>query len=174
MRRMFSVALMAATACVLGFGQDAKAGTTVDIIFRDNNLNTLTILAPGGTYLADVVLTTTDDLLAASVSLMWDTSNGVTVSSSIEWGGIAVGKSNFFAPLAGNVVDNIAGTIVNFDGLMNLPANPPLAPQGTYNMGTIAFDTTGASGINAITPLAAAPKIALRSSTVRIAGDIET
>jgi hypothetical protein len=147
---MFSVALMAVTACALGFTQDAKAGTTVDIIFRDNNLNTLTILAPGGTYLADVVLTTTDDLLAASVSLMWDTSNGVSVSSSIEWGGIAVGKSNFFAPLAGNVVDNIAGTIVNFDGLMTVPANPPLAPQGTYNMGTIAFDTTGASGNTAI------------------------
>ena len=133
---------LAGLAALLGSAGDARAGTTVDIVFRESGANTLTITAVGGSHLADVVLTTTDDLLAASVSLTWDTSSGVIVSASIEWGGLAVGKSNFFAPLGGNTVDNVAGTIINFDGRMTVPGNPPLLPQGTYHLGTVAFDTS--------------------------------
>ena len=150
MRRFGAIAMVAAMTCILGVRQDAQAGTTVDLIFRETGTGNLTLPSGAGTHIADVVLTTTDDLLAASVSLAWDTTLGVSVAQSIEWGGIAVGKSNFFAPLAGNDVDNTAGTIVNFDGLMNLPANPPLAPQGTYKMGTVVFDADGASGTTAI------------------------
>jgi hypothetical protein len=126
-RELVSIAGLAA---LLGCGGDARAGTTVDLVFRESGAHTLTFTS-GESHLADVVLTTTDDLLAASVSLAWDTSNGVIVSSSIEWSGLAVGKSNFFAPLGGNTVDNVAGTIVNFDGRMAVPGNPPLLPQGT-------------------------------------------
>ena len=80
-RRVHALVLLAAAAGVLGSAREARAGTTVDLVFRDSNLATLTIASPGGTYLADVVLTTTDDLAIGSASVGWDPSGGLSVAS---------------------------------------------------------------------------------------------
>ena len=67
------------------------------------------------------------------------------------WAGLAVG-AHFFGPLAAPTLDNGAGRAGSFGGGIVL-GNPPLLPQGTYRIGTLAWDASGASpGSHAIAP----------------------
>ena len=146
---------LAALYAALGADRQAQAGSTIDIIFRDSGLSTLTLAGPGGTHVADVLLTTTDDLLAASVSISWDTSGGLSVASAVHWSGFTIGKT-FIGPLFQSpTIFGAEGRISSFSAAVipGGPVNPPLIPHGTYNVGTILWDTSGAApGSYAITP----------------------
>ncbi len=157
MRKVFAVALMT----LLG-AASAQAGTTYDFVFRpggggvaNGNQYTFDSLtaAQGGTAVMDVFVRSSDGLVFVSTSVGFDNSNGLAVASADEWAGITVGmraSAKPFAPIApgATITDS---SVSSFDGAIAPPSAPPSALPGTYNIGTIVWDTSGiGSGISAI------------------------
>jgi hypothetical protein len=173
MRREFSVALMATLACAFGLAQNANAGVTIDVVFRDATVPSGITIAPGdmgpgctfsgfyGTVITegrcmDVILRTTDPLIAASVSVTYDSDNGLALGAAYEWRGVGVsfnklGTAQAFCTPPTGLADN-GGVLNSFDCIVAPPNNPPTLAAGTYNIGTIVWDTSGATtpGVEAI------------------------
>jgi hypothetical protein len=178
MRKVFAVALMAAMAGAVGFSRSAEAGITYDFAFRSTDINgdaiaggvvsggghtfTFTDAAAAaacsggaGCPVIDVFLTNTDPMIAASISVMFDTGNGLSVGSATRW----VGQGVVFNMMQNPVVtfasafsfNTVGGNTINgFNGFINPPNGPPSLPSGTYNIGTVVWDTSGASGISTV------------------------
>jgi hypothetical protein len=162
MRKFFAVALM--TAMVVGFGytRDAEAGITVDIIFRGTGTNTTLVSPLVPLITADVIITSTDlQGPFTGVSVEYDNSGGVSANlaavggGNVEWVGQALTFNMMtvpqlrYAPFVAGVVEKAGGIgsiLESWDGSIN-PANvnPPILPAGTYNVGTVVWDTAGAS-----------------------------
>lgn len=110
-----------------------------------------TRVAPGCAVM-DVLLITTTPLVSASVSVAFDDSNGLAVARTARWLGIAVviNMSStpvvIFGPADGGEADCTATTCGSFDGAIPPPNGPPSLVPGTYHIGTVVWDTTGASG----------------------------
>jgi hypothetical protein len=162
---------MATLACV--FGLSANAGVTVDVHFADQTSPTgLTVLpgdtaAPGCTFTGyygrtvatgrcmDVLLKTTDPLIAVASYVSYESDNGLAVSSFKEWQGVGVSFTAMGALLkscspADGVTDN-GSQIGNLGCLVAPPPNgPPSVAPGTYRLGTIVWDTSGVTGSEAI------------------------
>ena len=168
MRKVFAVALMAAMVGAVGFTQSAEAGVTYDFVFRSTDISGVPIptsvgnvtgggrtfsFASGGTVGADLVLdvimTTTDPLFGASVSVVYDPSAGLSVGLVQEWFGQGIlfnmmnSPIELMAPLGGIACDQASGECKSFDGTINPPNGPPSLPIGTYNIGTIIWNTVG-------------------------------
>ena len=154
----------------VAMSQRAAAGVTYDFVFRSTDVNgnpipggavlgggktfsftSLTAAnAAGASVVMDVLLRTTDPLFAASVSVLWDDSTGLATASAIEWQGQGVLFNmmglpvDTFAPLGGLACSG--NTCSSFDGVIIPPNGPPSLPSGTYNIGTIVWDTSTAIG----------------------------
>jgi hypothetical protein len=176
MRKVFAVALMTAVAGGLGFAQRAEAGVSYELVFRSTDIfggalsgvggatnsfsfadsvaaNACNAGTGAGCAVADLILTTSDNLIINSISVQWDDSNGLELQSAAGWGGLTVGMmatAKPYAPILGptNITTN---TIGSFDGAVNPPNGPPSLQPGTYNVGTIVWDSSlmsANSGIN--------------------------
>jgi hypothetical protein len=107
-----------------------------------------------GCPVMDVILQTTDPLIFASISVGYDSGlGGVDIGFITEWDGVgtvfnmAMTATAFFSPInTVNTVDNVLGTFGSFDGAQPPPNGPPSLPAGTYNLGTIVWDTS-ATGV---------------------------
>jgi len=164
MRKVFSVALIAAMACVFGLAQSANAGVTIDVVFQDATSPTGITIDPGdagpgctfGGYYhvvvptgrcMNVILTSTYDFVSMGVSVSYDTDNGLALASVYEWRGLGVafdksGNATASCSPFGGIVDN-GGIIQAFDCGVAPPAAPPQVGAGTYQIGTIVWDTSG-------------------------------
>jgi hypothetical protein len=161
---LLAVSLLGASA--------ASAGTSIDVVFRATP--GVEVLSAGGLFAAteypgllvsDVVMRTTDRLIAASISVAFDVSLGLRIASAVEWVGLIVplGKTSFtFKPpyrgdgvTGGGQMTNLLPT-ANADGLLGgfdgfVPPPEPFQntakflPAGTYHLGTIVWDTRAAS-----------------------------
>jgi hypothetical protein len=159
MRKVFSVALLATLACV--FGLSANAGTTIDVVWADGP-GDLTILpgdtAGGGSRTMNVILNTTDPLTYYSISVAYDSLNGLAVTSA------AQSPFRFFPPATvctplGPLADNPGLRVSSFSCAVGVPNAPPSIPVGTYNIGTIVWDTSattpGSTAISAFVAIGA-------------------
>jgi hypothetical protein len=170
---MFSVALMATLACAFGLAQSANAGVTIDVVFQDATVPSGITIDPGdvgpgctfsGFYATvitqgrcmDVILRTTDELIAASVSVTYDSDNGLALAAMYEWMGVGVSFNKLGTVQAScspptGLADN-SGVIQSFDCIVPPPNGPPQMAAGTYNIGTIVWDTSGATtpGVEAV------------------------
>ena len=166
MRKLFAVALMTA---MLG-AVSAQAGTTYDFVFRDGgggiaNGSSYTFTSPTaaatGQAIMDIFVRSTDGLFFLSTSVGYDTDLGLSVESATEWPGLQIAGGMmsppiFFSPISPgveirNVCNNLDTTAGNpdecassFDGSV-APNSPPSLAPGTYNIGTIVWNTSGAS-----------------------------
>jgi len=167
MRKVFSVALIAMLACVFGLAQSANAGVTVDVVFVDATSPTgITIDAgdagPGCTFggyyetvvtegrCMNVILTSTYDFISMGVSVSYDSDNGLALGQVNEWIGMGVafdksGNATASCVPFGPIVDN-GGILQAFDCSVAPPSGPPQASAGTYQIGTIVWDTSGTTG----------------------------
>lgn len=161
MRRAYSTVLLAGLACLLVFASAARAGVTIDVVFRDATTPSGIAIQPGDPgpgctfsgyygssvstgYCMDAMLYTTDPLIAVSFSVEYDTDNGLAVSSLREWTGTYTGEKTLIPvciPMDG-IADN-GGLLQHFDCLVEPPNDPPVLEPGTYRLGTIIWDTSG-------------------------------
>lgn len=187
---------------VLGLSPAARAGTSIDVRFRPSPL--VHTLAGGysasyaygyaTTAIADVILRTSDPLIAASISVAFDNSLGLQVAQAVEWVGLVVpvGKSSFpFKPLVrGDGVSgggsfaadlpaiNASGLVSSFEGVVPPPVDPAhTSPPGTYHLGTIVWDLTGtAPGFHAVaaygTPQDGFSVLDAGGNTVDVTGEV--
>lgn len=125
----------------------AEAGVSYDFVFRDGpqgsgNGSEFTFVslaaAQSGQAVMDVILTTTDPLTFASVSIGFDAGGGLSVASANEWQGIFLGMmaTNRFEPAVPGVTVG-PSSASSFDGEAAVSPLPP----GTYNIGTVVWDT---------------------------------
>jgi hypothetical protein len=143
-------------------GNAIVGGTASGSFFTFSSAGAANACNPGtgaGCAVIDVVLQTTDPLIFASTSIGYDSGlGGVDIASTIEWAGVgtvfnmAMAATAFFSPInTVNTVDNVLGTFGSFDGAQPPPNGPPSLPAGTYNLGTIVWDTSASgSGLHAI------------------------
>lgn len=161
MRKLFVLAMVGAMVGLGGFVRDAKAGSTVDILFVGINggaiTPTNTVTATAGDLLTMALLMTTDQSLTIAVfSLNYDVDgdNELDVVDRFQWGGVAIVKAgtDFFAPVgAFNVTTNT--TVGSFQGATTnlglprlLPPNTSGAFAGGYQMGTVIWKVN--AGVN--------------------------
>jgi len=172
MRKVFAVALMTAMVGAVGFTQDANAGVTYDHAFRSTDINgnaiaggsvsggglTFTFASTAaanacntatgdGCVVTDVLVKTTDPLFSVSVSITFDNANGLSAGSANEWFGTQVPTNFgmvFMSPLGGLACG--ATQCSSFDGVIIPPNGPPSLAPGTYNIGTIIWNTSAATG----------------------------
>lgn len=175
MRKVFAVALMTAMAGAVGFSRSAEAGITYDFAFRSTDIegNAIaggTVSGGGHTFtfsstsaanacagggagcpVIDVFLDTTLPMIAASISVMFDTGGGLGINLAQRWFGQGVAFNKMgnptltFAPAFS--FNTVGGNTINgFNGFLNPPNGPPSLPPGTYNIGTVVWDTSLAAG----------------------------
>lgn len=170
--------LRALLVCVAGLtcsvAQDARAGVTVDVIFQDATTPSGIAIPPGdpgpgcsfGGYVGgsasvgrcmDVMLYTTLAFTQVSVSVAYDTDNGLQVSRIDEWPGLPLAFDTpgtlYPCGVTGGVADN-GGIIQHFDCTVDPPYDQWGESPGTYRIGTIVWDTlattTGTELIQAV------------------------
>jgi hypothetical protein len=107
-----------------------------------------------GSIVMNVLLTSDDGLTVGSASVAWDNAGTTAGAGTVEWTGVAVAfnmmvPTQFFSPTilgpAGAFIDNAAKKVYAFDGLIAPPLNPPNLPAGTYQIGTVVWNLTGAT-----------------------------
>ena len=142
--------------------QDARAGVTIDVIFQDATTPSGIVIPPGvpgpgcsfGGYLGgsasvgrcmDVMLYTPLPLTQMSVSVAYDSDNGLQVSRMDEWHGLSLvfdmPGTLYPCSVTGGIEDN-GGTIQHFDCTVDPPYDQVGEPPGTYRIGTIVWDTS--------------------------------
>jgi len=159
-----SVLVLLAVAATALLASPARAGVTVDLLWLDNGLPTITVspFRPGQPPAADcsgfentqvdgrcakVVWTTDEPIFIGSTSVAWDTGRGLEVqfaSFFSRFNAIPVGKASAFEPFPdANVgVDNVAGLAGMFTGKVDqfAPGDGVTGlPAGTWVVGTIVF-----------------------------------
>lgn len=163
MRKLFVFAMLGAMVGLGGFVGDAKAGSTVDIMFVGVNggaiapTNTVTVgggsnpVAVGDLLTMALLMSTDQTLTIAVFSLNYDTDgdNELDVISRFQWGGVAIVKaaSDFFAPV-GAMNLTTATTVGSFQGAttnLSLPRLLPGDPASVYQMGTVTWQVTGSA-----------------------------
>ena len=168
MRKVFSVALMASLACAFGLVQNANAGITVDVLFQDAGAPSGITISPGDAgpgctftgyygntvasgYCMDVLIKTTDPLIAINTDVTYDSDNGLGVLLAAEPAQTATtSKASKCVPFDG--VSDMGTAVGHFDCQVPPPNGPPSVAPGTYKIGTIVWDTSGTtSGIETLT-----------------------
>jgi hypothetical protein len=95
----------------------------------------------------DVILTTTFPLIAASVSVTYDSDNGLALASMNQWVGLGVEFDKSGNPTKNCVppsgLTDTGSRITSFDCIVPPPNGPPSMAPGTYHIGTIVWDTSG-------------------------------
>ena len=159
MRRMFSVALMATLAFLVGFSQDAKAGATIDLVWRcpdpgtgagcgTSTLDFNTSGAVSQTVTLDIFLRAGETMAFAGISLAFDSDgmNELNAVSVFPWDGFKITSGHVFSPLGALVIiiesgsGGPTGEIQSYSAAISNPTIP--APAGTYHIGTAVFHVT--------------------------------
>ncbi len=167
MRKMFSVALMATLACLVGSAQDANAGATIDLIWRCPNpgtgtgcgTSTLDFNQSGAvsqTVTLDIFLRADESIAIAGISLEFDGDgvNELNALSVFGWGGFKIQAGAAFGPLGslGIITESgnggPTGRISSFSAAITNPTVP--APAGTYHIGTAVFHLTANTATDGI------------------------
>jgi hypothetical protein len=136
-------------------GSEAATANSIELVFRDTGTSTLVIdpgdAAGGGARVMDVILVSSQPLLAAGTSVGFEIDDGLLPLGARAWSGIIV-QGNHLGSLIVNPPCDIPGfggfpgSCGPFEVLDLTPALPlePL-PVGTYHIGTIVWDTSGTS-----------------------------
>ena len=158
MRKVISVALMAALACLVGFAQDAKAGMTIDLVWNCTNTaflsgcgsNTIEVTSNAATLnvTLDIFLRSDETISIASIALEFDNDGGneLNALNVFAWGGFKITMGAFFNPLGslGIITESAShgatGEIKSFSAAVSNPTVPAVA--GTYHIGTAVFHLT--------------------------------
>jgi hypothetical protein len=165
-RASVTAALVGFVLGALGPVGSARAGVTYDFFFRSTDIignpigggsaagrtfsfssgaaaSACDSVTGAGCAVIDVILQTTDALVDVSTSFGYDSSQGLSVVRADEWVGIP-GIGDVYLP--GVVCDDLLGRCSSFDFHVDPPAGPPSLAPGTYNIGTIVWDTSALSG----------------------------
>lgn len=166
MRKVFSVAVMAALVCLVGMAKDASATVTFNLVWTQTTgtgiTGTDTIGADIGDVLVLEIRMSTDQTLGGhGVSLNFDTDLGNELNlflpqGGTEWAGTTYGTTTMagaYAPLVPGVgppgavesTGAVAGRINTFESVAAL--GKAFLPTGTYAVGTARF-VVGGSGID--------------------------
>ena len=150
MRKMFSVALTAALACLVGFAQNAKAGATIDLIWRGDGDSTLVLTSSAASSVVtlDIFLRADEMMSIAAISLQFDAdgANELDSVAAISWHGVRTFMGARFDPLytvslqTESGTGDPAGLISSYSAAVTNPVKPP--PAGTYHIGTAVFHVT--------------------------------
>jgi len=160
MRKVFSVALMAAMVCLVGMARDASALVTFDLIWTTTSgtgiVGTNSIFADAGDVIQlDVRMTTTQTLQFHGISVNFDTDLGdeLNLIGTREWAGSTFGTGTMatsYAPLSVGVTSTFEST-GGMAGRINTYSSgqlsgPLFLPNGTYAVGTAKFTVTANVG----------------------------
>jgi len=163
MRKVFSVALMAAIVCLVGMARDASANVTFNLVWTGTSSGNATSIGSLGsdTYIGaagDIVtlqirMITTQTLQFHGISLNFDTdlANELNLVGTGEWVGSNFGTTamaSSYGPLTLNVVSTIESQTGGPAGRINTYESGSLTgtqflPTGTYVVGTAKFVLTG-------------------------------
>jgi len=162
MRKVFSVALMAAIVCLVGMARDASANVTFNLVWTGTSSGNATSIGSLGsdTYIGaagDIVtlqirMITTQTLQFHGISLNFDTDlgNELNLLGSGEWAGSSFSTGTMltsYAPLTPGVTSTfestgaMAGRINTYES--GQLSGPLFLPTGTYAIGTAKFVLTG-------------------------------
>jgi hypothetical protein len=180
MRRALGAVGIVAVLAGLVLARGAQAGVTYGMLFRSTDLlgNTLSATGAGTSSLSlslaaaqacdigtgagcpvlDLMLVTDLPLIAASVSLEFDPSGGLDVLGTVQWFGQGVAFNAMGNPTVvfepsspGGSVSCGFNTCSSFGGMIMPPNAPPSLPAGTYQIGTVVWDTNAAmEGLHSI------------------------
>jgi len=161
MRKVFSVALMAAIVCLVGMTRDAGATVTFSLVWIGTSgtgvTGTSSIFADSGDVLELQVRMTTDQTLGAhGVSLNFDTDLGNELNllnpvGGKNWSGSTFGTTTMVSQYAeispvGTTAEStgaMAGRINTFNS--GVLSGPLFLPVGSYAIGTARFTYNGGS-----------------------------
>jgi hypothetical protein len=162
MRKVFSVALMAAMVCLVGMAKDASATVTFNLVWTSTTgtgtTGTDTIGASIGDVLVLSIRMTTDQTMAGhGVSLNFDTDLGNELNlflpaGGAEWAGTSYGTTTMagtYAPLVAGLgpppavesTGATAGRINTYES--GKSPSGAFLPTGTYTVGTAKFVVGG-------------------------------
>jgi len=158
MRKVFSVALLAAMVCLVGMTRDAGANVTFSLLWTSTSgggtgVGTDTITAlPGDTIQLEIRMQNTETLTAHFMSVAFDTDlvNELDLIGSSNWAGSTFGtgtKQSTYEELAVpvNAAESTgvqAGRINTFNSALGITGTLYL-PVSTYSVGTARFVVTG-------------------------------
>lgn len=160
------LAVMGVVVSGLGLASSAGAGVSYEFSFRSTDVlgNPLSGVANGNSFfftvssayhacnpgtgagcaVSDVLLISAHQLRSNSISVAFDNSFGLSVARADEWAGVDLGMmSPGYRPIVPGVTLG-PGTLESFDGDVP-PPDPRFLDAGTYNIGTIVWDTNGAT-----------------------------
>lgn len=163
MRKVFSVAVMAALVCLVGMAKDASATVTFSLVWSATSgvgpgVGTSTIIAVPGDVLTLQIRMQTDQTLGGhGVSLQFDNDLGNELNlfnpnGGAEWTGTTYGgtaMAGAYAPLTPGVGPPVAtdsngvsgGQISTYESVAAL--GQAFLPTGTYTVGTAKFVVVG-------------------------------
>ncbi len=160
MRKVFSVALMAAAICLVGIAKDASAAVSFSIVWVGNTgggpLGGSSTTAVAGNILTmEIRMTNTETLGGHGVSLNYDTnlSNELNFVGGAEWSGTTYGAGTMVSNYSSIVVGLgppppvestavLAGRVNTYES--GVITGPTFLPLGTYVIGTARFVANGA------------------------------
>lgn len=166
MRKVFSVALMAAMVCLVGMSKDASANVTYSLIWQSAtggatgvgtaNLGNFTA---GNTAVLGIVLTNDQTLGGHGVDLTFDTALGNELNlfaptAGKEWAGSNYGtttmatnyspiNSGFGPPAPVESTGAVQGSVTLIES--GQITGPLFLPVGTYTVGTVKFVSNGSA-----------------------------
>ncbi|MDJ0850676.1 MAG: PEP-CTERM sorting domain-containing protein [Myxococcota bacterium] len=144
---------------LVGASFDAQAGVSYELIFRSTGTNQVEFAsveeARSATVVSDLLLTSTDALRFHSISVGWDDSKGLDLVRAAQWVGVNLQRRPlvYHLPVNPAPCKDFSGSprppdpgfpyCSSFSGAKTTRAVPPPAlSPGTYNIGTIVWDTT--------------------------------
>jgi len=165
MRKVFSVALMAAMVCLVGMTKDAGANVTFSMVWASTTgtgvgVGTNSIFVdPGDVLVLSIIMQTDQTLGGHGVSINFDTDLGNELNlfnpnGGQEWSGTSFGTttmvSNYASivpglgpPPAVESTGAVAGRINTWES--GVLSGPLFLPVGTYTIGTAKFVANAAS-----------------------------
>ncbi len=139
---------------ILGGSAEARAGVSYELVFRSTGTNQVAFAsvaeARAASVVSDLILTSTDALFLHSISVGWDDSRGLDLAQAARWPGVILQLRPFIvvhSPLGPDPCPDLNldpgfPYCSGFNGARSNPQPPPSLPPGTYNIGTIVWDTT--------------------------------
>jgi hypothetical protein len=154
MRKLFVLAMVGAMVGFGGFVRDARAGSTVDLLFVGINGGSITptdtvTVSPGDTLTMHAFMSTDQTLGIAVFSINYDLDldNELDVVSAFQWlTGVAIAKNGteFFKPISAvpNPLTSISTAVESMEGAttnLALPRALPANAAVSYQMGTVVW-----------------------------------
>ncbi len=173
MQGIFVFALMAAIFGAVGLGRNAQARVTYDFVFRSTdrvgnaiaggtaNGATFTfdsataaracdVSTGAGCPVIDLFVKNGVPLIGTALTMVFDNSRGLAAGGAVQWTGIGVvfnmNGDAVRRMIPGGLPEIRTDRVGFFDGDISPPNGPPSLPTGTYNLGSILWDTSSVAG----------------------------